>query len=402
MLTPNDRFALIQEIQRRSLHNALERIGITEQAYYELSLARRSRNVEWYRTFENHGIDSRELVESETVAPTIEGFWQYRRKDASDTLDMAAQCVEKADQQGLLSELKIVPAMLHDELKDAGIIAGDSGIRLADLIRAIPVVHVYEPIFNAVASRGGYALPFPYIRFYNTAEHILQMVANCLVDWTLDYDTNGFFFGRGPEGIVRPPRDSPIMRTLTTLVQFAGEAALVIDHHRLPAVKDWHASPAHSWAGAAVSLGAKLIVVLHEIGHHILGHLHNNDDFVASETAADVFAARCLIGHSSSDLHELGFLLTGAEIPFTLMMAHEQFRSETHPPALQRAAYFRGVRAEMCQRLAHSFDYILYPLQYAVLGMLGLSEQTPTPLDDVANNTIANLRRNLFFGQLAN
>ena len=199
----------------------------------------------------------------------------------------------------------------------------------------LPHVHLFDSgVFNALASRADRILPGPYIRSYFGQERLPQLVAKSLVDWCMYYDTKlwGLVI-KGPGEVAPDPR-SPISETLDSLIDMAGVSQLAFNGSAIPAYRRVTESRSIDIARGLVSLGAKLMIIIHEIAHHILGHLGGGSAGIEEEQEADFFALICITHYFEQNFSATGLLLTGAEIPFLLMMPHRQFYSASHPQAL--------------------------------------------------------------------
>jgi hypothetical protein len=350
----------IDRIQRESLLRAATAWGSSVDHFISISCANINRS---------HGQLLQMLPsEAHDELRTEADWWAYRNKEAQDVQDLAATAIERAQSAGALDGLGIAPDLLRSDFLTAGIEC--SSDTLGSLVRAIPTIHMSDLSFNALATRGDFSLPFPHIRSYFGTERLIQLVGYWLADWCLSYDPiRQTLWARGPEGVVPPPRDSDIVKSVHAVIRMVAEGQLLWRNDEMPFHRETNDELAINAARAHLALGGKLMLLLHEVAHHLLGHLHVIRDPIQEERDADRFAAICL-GHLTDTGTRAGLLLAGATIPFFLMAPHDR-ESATHPPSLHRAQMLIDYRHQLCGDGHAVLDYILMPLICAIFYLKG-------------------------------
>lgn len=298
---------------------------------------------------------------------TEQDFWRFRQKDALDTSRYAGSLAERALETGHLEPFSLKNKLLGDRLSEA-LRKKVDGNSLSAVIQAIPVLHLAEPEFNAVASTDYDLLGCPYIRHYYTTMRVLQLLAHVLVSNTMIFvpARNGILL-KEPKAeyfFDRLTPDTPVLTTITTILYYLEKKTGTFPTTALPAFSlnttedEWPVKR----IGATVSMGAKMMLWLHEIGHHLLDHFNRDSPQLAQETEADVFAISCLLA-AVEDRPK--YHLIGAEIPF-LLLPMFSVPNSNYPSPADRAALVKKTREAAFPDLAPVLQYPLIPLYVAL------------------------------------
>jgi hypothetical protein len=355
----SDLWKKIDTFQRASLSRQLRRARVDPQEFIEISSASINRS---------HELQGPSSVPPEVAFPlrTDEDFWAYRNREAMGSVALAAECVDVALRAGELSEFDIRLDEVIGQLAQAGITT--PGRSLKDAVIAIPRVSLWDPIYNALASRGSYGLNVPHIRTYVGAERISQMTSKLLINHGFTLPDSG-----GPLVLAEPSEHLSVPLALDTLVNHAASGQLMVPQELLEGYREVSTSVEIQYVSSVVAQAAKLVIILHEVGHHILGHLNPDQiDSDGIEEEADRFATQCLAGRFESDTFKTAAVLMGAEIPFLLMAASRwESVDSRYLAAPERAQQVRDLRHRRSPYYWAIFDYLLLPLELSIAHRLG-------------------------------
>ena len=302
---------------------------------------------------------------------TEQDFWRYRQIEALDMSVYAGELVERASESGHLKPYILKNQHLSDRLSEA---LGKNLDRnsLSSVIEAIPILHRAEPKFHAAASVNYDPLGSPYICHYYATMRSMQILAQILVRNTMIFvpNRNGVMLSSPkPEYFYdRLSPETPVLTSICAILHSLEQRTWALPTGGLPAYS--LAATAEEWPvkeiGAAVSLGAKMMLWLHEIGHHILGHFESKSARLEKESEADRFAVSCLL---AAEGDTASHHLIGAEIPFLLLPILPP--SPDYPPPADRASLVKRTREQAFPAFAPVLQYPLIPL-YIALSIWGI------------------------------
>ena len=298
-------------------------------------------------------------------------WWAFRHRDAEALLTMAAGGVVRSQTLGRLTQFNLRHDLLLADLTRSGVPPRTDS--LFDTLRAIPLAILCNGTFNALASSHHAFSRFPHVQVHFGMYHPITRIAGSLIDWAFDIDPDrDELLLKAPQDVVPPPTDSSIVRTILGYFDVIASKEAFYDTAIDAAFRDATGQPLVDQGIDLAETGAKLMVLLHEVGHHVLGHLHGRSAGIEEEDEADAFAAICLAGLADDPL-AIAFMLAGAEIPFILMSAIPEFREgATHSPPLERAFRVRDLRMKECRGICNVMDYALIPLYMCALSRRGL------------------------------
>jgi hypothetical protein len=366
----------IQEIQRESIKQLTKKLGLDYQDQIVQMLDNINKQHQDPSSPRGFRVDDDDLPFPLT---TEQDFWRFRQKEALDMSRYAGELAERALEKGHLKPFSLKHKLLADRLSEALRKRVDSN-SISAVIQVIPVLHLAEPEFNAVASTDYDLLGCPYVRHYYTTMRTLQILANVLVSNTMVFvpDLNGIMLKEPKSEYFydRLTSDTPVLTTIATILYCLEKKEGAFPTGALPAYS--LSATKDEWPvkriGATVSTGAKMMLWLHEIGHHILDHFDSKSPQLTQETEADVFAISCLLaaGEDRPKYH-----LIGAEIPF-LLLPTCSVPNSGYPSPADRAALVKKTREQAFPDSAPVLQYPLIPL-YVALSIWGIY-LTPTRL----------------------
>lgn len=267
-----------------------------------------------------------------TDLPDFNDFWKFSRYranlDFENAVDAYRQALKSHDimsvDHAFLSRIAQKMQLRYD--------ADCDPLMRAEVIAELPRVQNFELNFNAFATIDRDS-GIPFLEYYHLLQSALRALCFFLSGCCYRHE-DGSSWARPDEELVHPAFLAQVLPVVERMIDWArGESGLGFTYSTYD---DFDETAAFLFGGQFY-IGASKFVLLHEIAHIVLGHLHGSKAAHDCEYEADEFAMRTLI---ASDEPEYTYAAVASiNLIFTLFRAISTTTKSTltHPHPSLRA-----------------------------------------------------------------
>lgn len=316
--------SLILQYQKKSLERHANILGINYSDCIEslcLQISQQENHTRiCYQEFVKYGVELN-LDFPQPLRNEID-FWKYKLRHAEKIISICTDLVSKLHtNQKLDFSVNFLKTHLEDAFEESF-----SNLSVKELLNKIPLVLSFEANFNATASLRNFELPFPHIRYYAFTNLFMRAIIFTLINNSFCFNNSPFLFKfRETKDIVPDSRNAEIYKTVEYLLTGIDSGWVYIMLDKVPCYNPFLTGNL-IYAAKMITLIAEMSILLHEIGHHVLGHFNFNGESWDKEYEADIFAAKCL-----SQLEwPVPFIFTGIVTAYKVIR-HLCEASDTHP-----------------------------------------------------------------------